>query len=182
VTGQGCIPFVLGASREHPAWLRLNLPDGVELIDTPLGAVLRREGQADGVRYPVGTFWRGLARPWMGLHAIDTIRRDGAQERIPFTAEDLGYGLAEIALIPEEDNGEIQLKYEVALNQDLIRRIYLDGRDAEGTLEFAYLEDVGSADDRFAEPVLMGSEEVSDEAYASLWLVDLARGVFGAVN
>ena len=67
ISGRGQIPFVYDTAKEHPAWLRLNIGNELEIIDCRAGAQLRR---ADGTliaTYPTGTFFKGLSRPWMGM-------------------------------------------------------------------------------------------------------------------
>jgi hypothetical protein len=56
VRGRGRIPFIYAARKRHWPWLELKVGN-------------RIEAQAG---------FTGLSRPWMGLHTIDTVRRDAA--------------------------------------------------------------------------------------------------------
>jgi RNA polymerase sigma-70 factor (ECF subfamily) len=62
VRGRGRIPFVYAVSLEHWPWMELKVG----------GRIVNEAGFA------------GIGRPWMGLHAIDTIRRDAALKQIWF--------------------------------------------------------------------------------------------------
>jgi RNA polymerase sigma-70 factor (ECF subfamily) len=84
IEGRGRVPFVCEACQEHPAWMTLRIGDDLEIVDCSDGAYLRR---ADGTliaAYEPGSFFKGLARPWMGMHAMNTVRRDAAEQRVWF--------------------------------------------------------------------------------------------------
>ncbi|MCK5172302.1 MAG: sigma-70 family RNA polymerase sigma factor, partial [Planctomycetes bacterium] len=63
VDGVGRLPFVYAASKRYTPWLRVAIA-GRELTDAGSGRL-----------------FAGLSRPWMGLHTIDTVRRDAARRR-----------------------------------------------------------------------------------------------------
>ncbi|MHC4526721.1 MAG: RNA polymerase sigma factor, partial [Planctomycetota bacterium] len=83
VSGAGRIPFVYAAAAEHHRWLRLNIADRLEIIDDARQAITRR-GRKVTASYEAGSFFAGLSRPWMGLHTIDTVRRDAAEREVAF--------------------------------------------------------------------------------------------------
>jgi RNA polymerase sigma-70 factor (ECF subfamily) len=81
VYGTGRIPFVYSASQEYYPWLNLQMA-GTEIED------------ADS--------FTGLPRPWMGLHTIDTVRRDAAEQEVLFDTK----------LLPDGSKAEVVLTYE----------------------------------------------------------------------
>jgi RNA polymerase sigma-70 factor (ECF subfamily) len=62
VRGRGRMPFVYAAGRRHWPWVEMKV--GADTVSA--------------------VSFAGLSRPWMGLHTIDTVRRDAAQKRIWF--------------------------------------------------------------------------------------------------
>ncbi|MCK4292593.1 MAG: RNA polymerase sigma factor, partial [Planctomycetes bacterium] len=81
ITGAGRIPFVYAARGEYWPWLRLHV-GAKEFVDAGDGAL-----------------FKGLSRPWVGLHTIDTVRRDAAEQDVWFeTTYTPGKGKAEVVL------------------------------------------------------------------------------------
>ena len=126
VRGTGRIPFVYAASQQHWPWIKVRI-GGEEFIDKD---------------------FRGLGRPWMGLHTIDIVRRDAAEKEIPF----------ETALRAGDSKGQVILAkgtgksiYTIDMEKDIVERIVLTG-DREGQLEFDYLQEIGGERSEFAEP------------------------------
>ena len=62
VRGRGRMPFVYAASRRHWPWVKLKV--GENIVNE--------------------VSFAGLSRPWMGLHTIDTVRRDAAEKQVWF--------------------------------------------------------------------------------------------------
>jgi len=85
VTGVGRMPFVYTTARQrYDAWLKLSIAGDITVVDSDASAQVVDADGAIVRRYPRGSFFRGLARPWEGLHAIDTVRRDAAERRAWF--------------------------------------------------------------------------------------------------
>jgi hypothetical protein len=147
--GRGRIPFVYTASGKNWPWLELKVG---------AGSVSR-------------ACFAGLGRPWMGLHAIDTIRRDAAKERIWFeTKYNKRTGRAEVVLRPLDK----QIVYTIDMEKDVIEKITFSKRDvSEGELRFSYLEDVDDIGGEFAEPASKASMRERSEGIS--WLVELIR-------
>lgn len=66
VSGTGRIPFIYTTSKRHYPWLILKVGDK-KIVDAGDGKL-----------------FKGLGRPCMGLHTIDTVRRDAVEQRIWF--------------------------------------------------------------------------------------------------
>ena len=128
VEGRGRIPFVYAASYRHWPWVELKV--GANSVN-----------EAGFV---------GLGRPWMGLHAIDTVRRDAAKERIWFeTRYNKRSGKADVVLRPLDK----QIVYTVDMERDVIEQITFSTSDGrEGELKFSYLQEIDEAGNEFAEP------------------------------
>lgn len=157
VRGTGRIPFVYAASKRHWPWLRLETASGEKIIDFA-GA----EGFA------------GLSRPWMGLHTIDTVRRDAAQNQARF----------ETTLLPGDDKAEVvlthkqtKLVYVIDMEKDVIDKIaFSSGNGRQGELRFSYLQNIDKSDDDFASPPTKHYEKPPQQDAEMLWLVRLAEG------
>lgn len=151
VSGVGRVPFVYAACGEHWPWLRIYI-DGEEFIDAGSGRL-----------------FKGLARPWLGLHTIDTVRRDAVEAGLWFETQLLqGSGKAEVTVI--YDGGK--LVYTIDMECDLIDRIIFSSSEGEGELVFTYLQEIDEFSDEFTAP-----RRRSYQARAGpgiLWLIDLA--------
>jgi len=147
VRGKGRIPFVYAASRRHWPWVVLTA--GENIVSQACFA--------------------GLSRPWMGLHTIDTVRRDAAEKRIWFeTRYNKSTGKAQVILKPED----VQIVYTIDMEKDVIESITFSG-DTGGQLQFDYLQEIDNIGSEFAEPTSKASMRVSSEGM--LWLLELAR-------
>ncbi len=171
VSGHGRIPFTYGASRTCSPFLDLRIGD-VRIVDTftSSGFQVNDRTAASGIG---GTFFTGMPRPWMGLHTLDTVRRDAASCELPFTTE----------MIPGSNNTEekarvtielsdAQLVYTIDPANDLIDRIEMIRNDViTATLTFFY-------DSRTSNtvPTLSTSRDVPLMRPSTLWLVELMDG------
>ena len=150
VKGTGRIPFVYATSRIHWPWLVLKVG----------GHTVSKIGFA------------GIGRPWMGLHTIDTVRRDAAKERIWFaTKYNKRSGKAEVLLKPEDG----QIVYAVDMEKDVIESITFSG-ETEGQLQFDYLQEIDDVGSEFAEPMRKSFTGGYQKRSGMLWLVRLAEG------
>ena len=172
VCGSGCVPFVYAASGSHYPWLKLGIGTRLRLVDTPDGAHIRRDHDRIEVRYRGGSFFKGLGRPWLGLHCIDTIRRDAAAERLPFeTTYDADSDRATITVHTES----VDLVYTVDMLTDILEKIAFlrsggQGAPQTGELHFDYLQDIDEAEDRFAAPPSSISATAANQDPGILWL------------
>jgi RNA polymerase sigma-70 factor (ECF subfamily) len=177
ISGLGRIPFVYAAAKQHSAWMRLKVGDALSVLDSGSAAVLQdAQGTALG-QYPQGSFFKGLSRPWMGLHTIDSVRRDAAQQRAKFETRLLSRGSqAQVTVL----SGKTKLVYLIDIEADLVRQISLSVGDSQvGSLEFEYLQDVTVGQSEFTAPALRGDRATLRESSGLLWLVRLANGTLG---
>ncbi|HIJ52041.1 MAG TPA: RNA polymerase sigma factor [Planctomycetes bacterium] len=148
VRGRGRIPFVYSTSKRHWPWMVLKVGE----------SIVNEAGFA------------GLSRPWMGLHTIDTIRRDAAKERIWFeTKYDKRSGKAQVILKPKAGN----IVYTIDMEKDVIDKITFTG-EVEGELIFDYLQGIDDIGSEFAEPRRSRYGVVGKDSKGMLWLTDLA--------
>jgi len=136
VTGKGRMPFVYATSRTHRPWLELTA--GQRIISQ-------------------GGF-TGLSRPWMGLHTIDTVRRDAAKHRIWFETGVLPDGSkAEVTLT----YNETRLVYTIDMQADVVEKITFVSETGEfiGQLNFSYLQEVENIGNEFISPRKNGYEK-----------------------
>lgn len=157
IYGKGRIPFVYEASLRYPPWIWLRIDDQ-EFVDTK-GDVL----------------FKGLSRPWMGLHTIDTIRRDAAEQMLWFETKLLSNGTnAEVTL--NTKNGK--LIYTIDMMTDVVEKIvFIDAEDFQekGRLHLSYLQDIDVYSSDFSEPTSSRYRDWKKND-GILWLVGLMEG------
>jgi hypothetical protein len=177
ITGAGRIPFTYAAARQHSAWMKLRISDTVSIIDGGAGAVLQdAQGTALG-KYPPGSFFKGLSRPWMGLHTIDSVRRDAAEQRVHFETQVLTGGRQARVTVT---SGKTKLVYLIDIEADLVHQIDLwTGTAQVGSLEFEYLQDANTRLDEFTAPLARSERTSWRGSSGMLWLVRLAEGNLG---
>jgi len=151
VSGAGRIPFVYSASKRYSPWLRLRVADR-QIIDA-----------GDG------WLFKGLSRPWMGLHTIDTVRRDAAESQVWFETE----------LLPDGNKAQITLTcdrrkliYTIDMEKDIIEKIVFAG-DTEGQLTFDYLQDIDNIGSEFTKPSIRSYQTPQRKSPGMLWLLEL---------
>jgi RNA polymerase sigma factor (sigma-70 family) len=173
----GCVPLVSAQCQEHPPWIRLKVGRDLVLEDNGNEACIK-SGQGRLLkRYRGGRFFSGMARPWQGLHVLDTVRRDAAGRHIPFkTNFNDETGRAVVRL----DYGALQIAYRISMQDDLIEEISFSLPDgSEGKLRFDYplsLNDI----DRASVSVMRSSEDWPLSRVPDItWLVELAEGTLG---
>ncbi len=173
IAGTGRIPFVYAASEVQSPWLKLRISEDTILIDSPAGAFVQNASGDNRARYAVGSFFKGLGRPWMGLHAIDTIRRDAAQERIPFETR-LADNQRDVEVAVVQD--KIQLVYTIDLEADLVTKIeFFKDNAPVGLLEFEYLQDLDGNLSEFKAPARSNGRTSLQKDKGIQWLIELAQ-------
>jgi hypothetical protein len=151
--GAGRIPFVHAASQQHHPWLRLQIGD-FEIADTG------------------GRLFKGLARPWTGLHTVDVIRRDAARQYVTF---DTKLAPNQAKALVTLTTGKINLLYTIDMEKDVVDRIVFSG-DVAGELGFSYLEDIDNVGGDFLSP-RTSSYDFLEDSQGMGWLIDLAKKI-----
>jgi hypothetical protein len=177
ISGIGRIPFVYATSKQHGPWLQLAVGDDLRIVDDGAAACIRGEGGRLVASYEGGSFFGGLAQPWMGLHTIDFVRRDAAEQQIRFDTEhSRGTGNAKVELVC----GQVKLIYTIDLETDVVDEItFSEQGDTKGYLRFTYLQDVDSVSNEFAKPRIGGSRGPRRKGDGPLWIVRLVEGSLG---
>ncbi len=180
VTGKGCMPFVYAQYKAHPAWLELSIGKNQKIIDTPDGAYWLGARGASIQSYPVGTFFKGLGRVWMGMHSIDVVRRDAAELKLFFETKPYLFDTkARVTVHKDQDAVRKRLTYSIILDKDLIESIRLtakddQGKSREGELTLTYLDDISNLETEFTPPTApKGSKILAREPEGFAWLFDL---------
>ncbi|MBN2315091.1 MAG: RNA polymerase sigma factor [Sedimentisphaerales bacterium] len=171
VSGTGRIPFVYEANQLQTPWLELHLGGGGRIVDTGTGAYVVDGSRKVVARYEGGSFFEGLGRPWMGLHTIDTVRRDAAERQVWFeTQYKLPDDKAEVVVTCDQ----VELVYTIDMETDVIDKITfeMDGV-AVGELVFSYLQDINDVGRGFTEPKVTSSRGSKQNPPGILWLSNL---------
>ncbi|UCD00143.1 MAG: sigma-70 family RNA polymerase sigma factor [Phycisphaerales bacterium] len=171
VWGTGRVPFVAYTSQSYSPWLRLQA-GSVTVVDTFQDAYVSKSSSSRLGTYRGGSFFKGLLRPWEGLHTIDTVRRDAAEQRIGFeTRHTPGSPTAQVGF----DCGDIRLVYTIDLKTDVIDEItFVTSQGDQGNLKFSYLQSVEGVGEEFVRPTRPWSETTSShDSPGMLWLVRL---------
>jgi RNA polymerase sigma-70 factor (ECF subfamily) len=173
VRGTGRIPFVYFASREYSPWLKLQV-GSLTIVDTYKEAYTSRPSSAQPGTYEGGSFFKGLLRPWMGLHTIDTVRRDAAEQSVRFeTKHTPGSRFAEVEL----DGRSVRLVYKIDLETDVIDEITFSTSEGSiGNLKFSYLQSIDDIGEEFVLPGASGQRTARNRSRGFSWLVQLVEG------
>ena len=173
VFGTGRIPFVNLTSKRYGPWLKLQV-GSLRLIDTYKEAYISRLSSNEAKTYTGGSFFKGLCRPWMGLHTIDTVRRDAAEQRIWFETDYLPEGrFAQVELTHENT----KIVYKIDIETDVVDEITISTDQGDtGNLKFTYLQDVDGLDQEFLPPGKPGNPMAAGSSPGILWLVQLMEG------
>jgi hypothetical protein len=182
VSGAGCLPLAYAASRMHSPWLDIRIGQRLRAVDTRNGAVVYNEDNRIVARYTGGSFFKGLARPWQGLHSIDTIRRDAAEQELRFQTQ-YDPQTDQATVIVQSD--PVALTYRIDMTKDMLDRLELgsnttaDGSELAGELTFTYFEDDESAETQFTEPQIGASATGKSNPQGMLWVLDILKMLEG---
>lgn len=173
VSGMGRIPFIYLISGRFSPWLKLQT-GALTIVDTYKEAYISRSSSDQLETFKGGSFFKGLARPWMGLHTIDTVRRDAAEQSIWFeTRYTPGNQFAEVEL----DCKDVKLVYKIDLETDVVDEInFYNSKGNMGNLKFSYLQSIDKVSDEFVLPGRPRKRTVSKGSSGMLWFVQLLDG------
>jgi len=173
VSGVGRMPFVYATSGQSGRWLDLQLANGKRFIDSGAGACVFETSGKALVAYPAGNFFKGLGRPWMGLHTIDIVRRDAAEEQLWFETRQLAGGDKTDIIIKQE---QTSLVYTIDMESDVIEKITFSvDNSIEGELEFSYLQNIDNVGNEFVSPRIGSYRKPQQNPLGMLWLVKLFK-------
>jgi hypothetical protein len=173
VSGVGRIPFVYDSSKDNSPWLKIQAGD-ITIIDTSRESYVYKPGNERMGLYKGNSFFKGLARPWMGLHAIDTVRRDAAAQRIPFTTK---YNAGDDYALVELNYEGVNFTYNINLENDVIDEItFSDDKGNKGNLKFTYLQSIDEDIEDFEVPRRPRRQTNSRSGQGLLWLKQLLEG------
>jgi len=171
VSGTGQIPFVYATSKRYSPWFKLQIGSSVTINDSGTTACVFDANGKALARYTGGSFFKGLGRPWMGLHTIDTVRRDAAEQEVWFEAKKIsGSNKSEVVLT----GGQVKLVYTIDMETDVIEKITFstDSGD-EGELRFSYLQNIDNPGSEFTRPRTGNYRSPQQSSPGMLWLVKL---------
>ena len=172
VSGTGRMPFVYAASRRFSPWLELRLANGLKIMDDGARACVLDAAGNVIVSYEGGSFFKGLGQPWMGLHTIDTVRRDAAEQRLWYETKYISSsGRAEVTLTCEP----VRFVYTIDMETDVIEKITITRKDGgRGELRFSYLQDIDNLSTEFTRPNARSNPQTQQESPGMLWLATMA--------
>jgi len=171
VSGTGQIPFTYATSKRSSPWLKLQIGSSFKIVDNGTTACVLDRNSKVMTAYAGGSFFKGLGRPWMGLHTIDTVRRDAAEKCVPFETKKItGDMKIEVVLTHEQT----RLVYTIDMETDVIEKITFstDSGD-EGELRFSYLQSVDNLDSEFTRPGTTSYRTPKQSPPGMLWLMKL---------
>ena len=173
VSGTGRIPFINLTSKRYGPWLKLQV-GSLTIVDTYKEAYISRSSSTEAKTYKGGSFFKGLCRPWMGLHTIDSVRRDAAEQRIWFeTRHTPDSQFAQVELTHEND----RIVYKIDMETDVVDEItFSTDQGNTGNLKFSYLQSVDGVSGEFIPPGKPGNPTAPRSSPGLLWLVQLAEG------
>ncbi|MBN1806538.1 MAG: RNA polymerase sigma factor [Sedimentisphaerales bacterium] len=170
ISGIGQIPFVYATSKRFSPWFKMQIGNKQTIRDGIAKACVFDRSGNDIATYTAGSFLKGLGRPWIGLHTIDTVRRDAAEYQMSFeTRKTIDTNKVKIVLKHEQ----LRLVYTIDMETDVIEKIEFSNDNGNlGELRFTYLQNIDNPGLEFN-----GSEKArprkTQQNPDTLWLVKL---------
>jgi len=174
VSGMGRIPFVYATSARYSPWLKLRV-GSMTIVDSKNEAYVHSSPSQNVTKYQPGSFFKGFAKPWLGLHTIDIVRREAAAQRVRFeTKHTAGSQFAQVELIHEG----CRITYNIDLETDVIDEItFSTDKGDKGNLKFSYIQAINDViNGEFVSPSISTSGGTPKSGSGILWLVELAEG------
>ncbi|MHC4084292.1 MAG: RNA polymerase sigma factor [Planctomycetota bacterium] len=151
VRGRGRIPFVIAAGHRQWPWIVLKVGD--KIVNQACFA--------------------GLSRPWMGMHTIDTVRRDAVRKWVWFETR---YTPDEVKVEVLVTYRQVKLLYTINMEKDVIEKItFLVEDDHRGELNFFYFQEIENIGSEFAGPRRQSDRGPQQEETGMLWLIRLVK-------
>lgn len=170
VRGTGRLPFVYETSKMRYPWLKMQVGEQLRIVDNGRDAYIHYQDGTVLGRYEGGSFFLGLSRPWMGLHTVDTVRRDAAKDKVWFESKLLpGTSKGQVVLSSDEN----KLIYTIDMEMDVVEKITFTSGQRQGVVEFTYLQEIGQVSREFATPRQRSYAGRQRDRLGILWLVHL---------
>jgi RNA polymerase sigma-70 factor (ECF subfamily) len=174
ITGMGRLPFIYATAREYNPWLKLQIGRSLTILDSDTSACVLGTGGAVLGKYGRYSFFSGLSRPWMGLHTMDTVRRDAGKQKVPFETTSTDGGRTVQVTVAHAGT---KLVYTINMETDVVERIdFFAGEAPAGYMEFEYLQDLPEVSGEFTAPRTRNYRGSVGGNDGMLWLVRLADG------
>jgi RNA polymerase sigma-70 factor (ECF subfamily) len=172
VFGMGRIPFIDLTSKRYSPWLKLRV-GAMTIVDNYNEAYISDPSSEKLKTYKGGSFFKGLCRPWMGFHTIDSVRRDAAEQRIWF----------ETRLLPDNRSAEVELTcenaeivYKIDMETDIVDEIsFSTDQGKAANLKFTYLQSIDNVSGEFVLPAKPAQQASPQSSQGILWLVRLVE-------
>jgi RNA polymerase sigma-70 factor, ECF subfamily len=174
VSGMGRIPFVYATSAQYSPWLKLRV-GSMTIVDSKNEAYIRTSPSQNVTKYQPGSFFKGLAKPWLGLHTIDIVRREAAAQRVRFeTKHTPGSQFAQVELFHEG----VRIIYSIDLETDVVDEItFSTDKGDKGSLKFSYIQAINDViNGEFVSPSISTTGGTPKSGSGLLWLVELVEG------
>jgi len=177
VSGMGRIPFVYATSEQYSPWMKLQV-GSLTIVDTKNEAYVYRSPSVQLGTYQSGSFFKGLARPWLGLHTIDIVRRDAAAQRIRFETKSGSSAGADRFVLVELTCEGLRIIYKIDMETDVIDEITFSTEQGDkGNLKFSYIQSINEViRGEFVSPGRSTSRRTPKSSSGLLWLVQLVEG------
>lgn len=183
INGRGRIPFVYAAYKQHQPWMELDIRQDLLIVDCNSYACLRDPDGPTIAAYRPEMFFRGIGRPWTGMHTIDILRRDAAKQRIQFAVAPIENSEDMVVELAHEHNGTSKsIIYTLDMLNDLVKTIeFQENGRTVGELAFSYLQDIDFVAHEFVEPTAPQDWQAPMRRTPGIrWLVDLANENLGS--
>ena len=109
----------------------------------------------------------------MGLHTIDVVRRDAAEQEVWFETKPLPDSeQVEVIL----NCAQVRLVYTIDMESDVIEKITFSASNGgEGELEFSYLQNLDNVGNEFTPPRIGSYRKPQQNPPGMLWLTTLVN-------
>lgn len=186
VHGNCRIPFVYNKLKEYPPLLKLQIGNDLIIVDSPKGAVVLDAMGKVIASYPAGSFFKGMMRPWFGIHTMDTVRRDSAEYKIPFKVQNFNfkqynYQKRTVTIYDAPGHKNTQILIYVDIDNNQIEKIeFMDATVGKtGKLEFAYPTEPSMIKEMPEIPQTAISKSSMKKPMGIFWLFKLTEGKLG---
>lgn len=171
ISGQGLVPFVYNKFEKNNPWIDIKVGNRYRLVDDFTHAYIIDNGEIVN-QLEGGSFFNAIGRPWLGIRAYDSVRRDAARANISFKGTRIGE-LGMVGLRKNQRAGIENCTYNIDMAGDLIKTVvlnYTDGSKAQ--LGFDFMQDIHDVE--YEKTDISNLQSVSRGAvFEKCWLYEL---------